>query len=38
VDILSAIVLLALFGLVAFAAGFESRTGFSASETWEHHL
>jgi len=37
-DVLSAITLLGLFGLVALAAGVESRAAFANNATWEHHL
>jgi hypothetical protein len=38
VDLVAAITLLVLVGLVALAAGVESRAAFTSDETWEHHL
>jgi len=38
VDLLAAIVLLVLLGLLALAAATESRAAFSDDATWEHHL
>ena len=37
-DLLAAIVLLALLGLVALAAATESRAVSTDDATWEHHL
>lgn len=37
-EILAAIAILALLGLVAFAAGVESRDAFTSTiKPWEHH-
>jgi len=37
-DVLATIVFLALFALVALAAGVESRSGFTDDAIWEHQL
>jgi hypothetical protein len=37
VDVLAVIAILALLGLVAFAAGVESRDAFAPDTSWEHH-
>ena len=37
-DLVAAIALLVLIGLVALAAGVESRAAFTDDATWEHHL
>lgn len=36
-DALAVIAILAIFGLVAFAAGVESRDAFTRDVFWEHH-
>lgn len=36
-DFLAVIAILALLGLVAAAAGIESRDAFTADTYWEHH-
>jgi hypothetical protein len=38
VDVLSALILIVLLGLVALAAAFESRSCFTADANLEHHL